>query len=558
MALEAVVKLTKEQYEILANGGTVGPYTGIDNTKYLYFVQDDISAGSSTRPVYFLNGSPLACAHSLEADVPSDADFNNYYHKTGSWNGLTYTAGKVGNPDDLSFTIPTGTTSTTVALGNHNHDSVYLKLAGGAMTGNISYQGTKATYQMIKWIDNTSDANGNGISIGGGGLVVIGAGESSDTITSNAGVSGGNEYMYLGSDNDIYLLTNIQNGWANRKQFSFNSSGNFVVPGSISEGGTSLVDKYIAKTLTSAKGDIIYASAANTPARLPIGSEGQVLKVSGGVPVWGADSNTNTWRNVKVDATQVLGTGTDTGPLAFLSQNTNNGDVSFTYDSTNKGVKATAKIPTALKNPNAIKIQGGGQDVASYDGSAAKTINIAASSTAGAFTISDGTTTKTIQLAGSFTDYNQTIKVGNTTFGANAAIELIAGNNVDSIVANTTNNTITINTHDTTYTTATTTAAGLMSAADKTKLDGIASGAEVNVQSDWSVADSSSDAFIKNKPTIPVVTNYYWADVQVSASSNKGTTPTVSKITIGGSGSTAGKATMQYNATEDCIDFVFA
>lgn len=40
---------------------------------------------------------------------------------------------------------------------------------------------------------------------------------------------------------------------------------------------------------------------------------------------------------------------------------------------------------------------------------------------------------------------------------------------------------------------------------DKNKLSGIASGAEVNVQSDWNVTDSSSDAFIKNKPTIPTV-----------------------------------------------------
>lgn len=39
---------------------------------------------------------------------------------------------------------------------------------------------------------------------------------------------------------------------------------------------------------------------------------------------------------------------------------------------------------------------------------------------------------------------------------------------------------------------------------EKNKLAGIASGAEVNVQSDWNVTDSSSDAYIKNKPTIPV------------------------------------------------------
>lgn len=42
---------------------------------------------------------------------------------------------------------------------------------------------------------------------------------------------------------------------------------------------------------------------------------------------------------------------------------------------------------------------------------------------------------------------------------------------------------------------------------EKSKLAGIAAGAEVNVQSDWNVADTSSDAFIKNKPTIPTVNN---------------------------------------------------
>lgn len=38
---------------------------------------------------------------------------------------------------------------------------------------------------------------------------------------------------------------------------------------------------------------------------------------------------------------------------------------------------------------------------------------------------------------------------------------------------------------------------------EKTKLAGIESGAEVNVQSDWNESDSLSDSFILNKPTIP-------------------------------------------------------
>jgi len=47
---------------------------------------------------------------------------------------------------------------------------------------------------------------------------------------------------------------------------------------------------------------------------------------------------------------------------------------------------------------------------------------------------------------------------------------------------------------------ATTSAAGLMSAADKTKLDGIAARAEENVQSDWNQTNTAADDFIKNKP----------------------------------------------------------
>ena len=41
----------------------------------------------------------------------------------------------------------------------------------------------------------------------------------------------------------------------------------------------------------------------------------------------------------------------------------------------------------------------------------------------------------------------------------------------------------------------------------KDKLNGIATGAEVNVQSDWDITDNSSDAFIKNKPAIPTKTS---------------------------------------------------
>lgn len=55
--------------------------------------------------------------------------------------------------------------------------------------------------------------------------------------------------------------------------------------------GTLATTAFVEKATLTTTGDIYYASAANTPARLGIGSTDQVLKVSGGVPVWGAAPN---------------------------------------------------------------------------------------------------------------------------------------------------------------------------------------------------------------------------------------------------------------------------
>ena len=74
------------------------------------------------------------------------------------------------------------------------------------------------------------------------------------------------------------------------------------------------------------------------------------------------------------------------------------------------------------------------------------------------------------------------VKVGATTIAAGLeqdTIELVQGANV-TLTPNAEGKTVTIAATDTTYSEATTDAAGLLSAADKTKLDGIAAGAQVN------------------------------------------------------------------------------
>lgn len=61
-----------------------------------------------------------------------------------------------------------------------------------------------------------------------------------------------------------------------------------------------------------------------------------------------------------------------------------------------------------------------------------------------------------------------------------------------------------ISAKDTTYSDVTDSSHGLMTSDQKKKLDSVAEGAEVNVQSDWNTSDTSSDSYIKNKPTLSI------------------------------------------------------
>lgn len=104
---------------------------------------------------------------------------------------------------------------TTYPFGN-----LYL---GGA-NNSIYFVGNQATTRMIRMFDNTTDANGNGIGISGGGLIIIGSGEYTDNLYSAlSSPFGGTETTYIGSDNNIYIESNGQT-IANRLGFVLNNS----------------------------------------------------------------------------------------------------------------------------------------------------------------------------------------------------------------------------------------------------------------------------------------------------------------------------------------------
>jgi hypothetical protein len=71
---------------------------------------------------------------------------------------------------------------------------------------------------------------------------------------------------------------------------------------------------FVNDSLLTATGDIIYASGVSTPARRAIGTTGQVLSVSGGVPVWATPTTGGTlnWSAVNSGGTALTGANTIT------------------------------------------------------------------------------------------------------------------------------------------------------------------------------------------------------------------------------------------------------
>ena len=112
-----------------------------------------------------------------------------------------------------------------VGLGNVDNVAA-LPLTGGTMTGNIKYKGTKATCDMITFIDNTADAYGNGIGIGGGGTTIIGGGESVSEVKSTLS-NGGDEKLILANDGAIDIYTNCQNGIDKATHVTIDKNGTF-------------------------------------------------------------------------------------------------------------------------------------------------------------------------------------------------------------------------------------------------------------------------------------------------------------------------------------------
>ena len=156
-----------------------------------------------------------------------------------------------GDPTaDRTVTLP-DVTGTVITTGNLSAITTV-----GTLTSNLVFEGTADDYETTLAItDPTADRT---ITFQDAtGTVVLR--DSTDTLTNKTLTSP--------------VISSISN------------TGTITLP--TTTGTLALTSEVINNTLTTTTGDTIYASSANTPARLAIGTSGQTLTVSaGGVPEW--------------------------------------------------------------------------------------------------------------------------------------------------------------------------------------------------------------------------------------------------------------------------------
>lgn len=141
------------------------------------------------------------------------------------------------------------------------------------------------------------DAYGLGAYIQTGGALIIGSGEGPATLATNLGAT--LEELWLTSDTIIKLMSNVQAGYASRKEWLLGSDGNMTAPGSITASGGFIGNASTATKLATARtitltGDITGSGSFDGAANLSIATSiGTIIREEYTIPSTGLAKDTD-------------------------------------------------------------------------------------------------------------------------------------------------------------------------------------------------------------------------------------------------------------------------
>jgi trimeric autotransporter adhesin len=332
----AVVGNTNTTYYTITDGAQWEVGIGTYSTSGPTLARTTVLSNSNgnTTPITLSGGlAQVFVTYTAEKSVNLDASDNVTPLGTiasGTWQGTTVGVSYGGT----GVTASSGANSVVLRDANQNTslNNIFRNItstvsAGGTtvLTAASSFTqvltGTLAqTYQLPDATTLTNGAsfqfnnNSTGalsiVNNGSGAVATVPAGGATQLFLSSTSTANGTWDTHgfipeniLWGTNSLYLATDVitggtWNGGTIGTAYGGTGLTTFTSGGALYATSTSSLTSGTLPTTsggtgvaTYTTGDVIYASATNTLAKLPIGSTGQVLTVSGGIPSWGTLSS---------------------------------------------------------------------------------------------------------------------------------------------------------------------------------------------------------------------------------------------------------------------------
>lgn len=172
-----------------------GEYYSMDilGDAYLYQLTNDTSINSSKDYYIYSNGKYE------KVEEPDISDIDLYFEKTGPQPGHGIAFGMPAEEEGMHIGYP-------LTLGKGDNEEM-----------SIRYHGPQREGDMIRFIPNNNDINGDGVVIGGGGTVVIGAGDNAGDLVTTELIDADNGRLFLASDIAVHFRSNYNNPAGIRK-----------------------------------------------------------------------------------------------------------------------------------------------------------------------------------------------------------------------------------------------------------------------------------------------------------------------------------------------------
>ena len=284
------IKTWTPQNFIITGGTNKITVSPLGSTSYDVTVTPSITnnitgSGTSGYLTKFNGTNTITNGPQLSSAISSQSQTTKFLREDGTWAAPSYT--------DAGVTGVKGNAETNYRTGNVNLTPANI---GAAAASHTHYE--LATIGDQRTTATTPNTYANRLIFQGLKTNSSFGSPSTDTYSYVVGLrgwsdsSGGNSHELAFNNTGIFWRSGATTSWGN--WYRIYTTGNKPTASDVGLGNVTN-DAQIPKSIGTTKGDIIYWSAASTPARLGIGSAGQVLKVSSdGVPVWSSDNNSVT------------------------------------------------------------------------------------------------------------------------------------------------------------------------------------------------------------------------------------------------------------------------